>query len=208
MFTKICGFTNQEDAQAAVALGINVLGFIFAESKRQVEAEKVKDIIKSLPPGVEKIGVFVDEKPEIVKQTAEYCGLTGLQFHGNEAVEYCQAFVDYFIIKAFRIKEERDLEKIGPYLACKEVDMILLDTFVEGIPGGTGKTFPWALAQRIAKEGDKLVVMAGGITPENVSLAVKTSKVIGIDVCSGVERRPGKKNIQRMADLRKRIQEI
>ncbi len=208
MFVKICGFTNQADAEAAVALGINVLGFIFAESKRQVEVEKAREIIKALPPRVEKIGVFVDEKSETVKRIAAYCGLTGLQFHGNESVEYCRTFADYFVIKAFRIKGEKDLEKIELYLESREVDMILLDTFAEGVQGGTGKTFPWAWAKKLVQRGIKPVVVAGGITPGNISVALRTSQALGIDVCSGVEKRAGKKDIQRMKALSKGIHHI
>lgn len=200
---KICGITNLLDAQQAVSLGADALGFIFAESKRRINPQAAKEIIGLLPEQVEKIGVFFNEEPREVENVAKFCGLTGLQFHGSETPKYCKAFVHYKVIKAFRIYKHIDWEKIIPYAASGAVDRILLDTYVKGVPGGTGKTFPWRLVSHLRKNlsQDLPIIVAGGINPLNVLQAIKEAKPFGIDVGSGVERQAGVKDHEKLKQL-------
>ncbi|WP_028306444.1 phosphoribosylanthranilate isomerase [Desulfitibacter alkalitolerans] len=200
---KICGITNLLDAQEAVLLGADALGFIFADSKRKVKPQAAKEIIDLLPGHVEKIGVFLDEKAQEVEAAARFCGLTGLQLHGSESPKYCKGFAQYKVIKAFRVNERMGWEEIGPYAASGVVDRILLDTYVEGIPGGTGKTFPWRLVPQLRKSltRDMPVIAAGGINPLNVLQAIKEANPFGIDVGSGVERQAGVKDHEKLKQL-------
>ncbi len=197
---KICGITNVLDAQEAVACGADALGFIFTESKRRIDLQSAKEIIASLPKGIEKIGVFLDEKPDKVREIAEFCGLTGLQFHGDESPGYCRSFNDFWVIKSFRVNKQIEWDKILQYTQAEAVHRILLDTHVEGIPGGTGKSFPWKLLATQKPLGVSLII-AGGITSLNATVAVEETKAFGIDVCSGVEKNPGKKDIDKLRSL-------
>ncbi|MEL7568182.1 MAG: phosphoribosylanthranilate isomerase [Dehalobacterium sp.] len=197
---KICGITNLADAQLAVSLGVNALGFIFTSSKRQVKGETVREIVSSLPQKVEKIGVFLDQAEEEVKGIAEYCGLTGIQFHGSEPPEYCKKFSGYRVIKAFRINQSAGWDKIPLYLKDQAINNILLDTFVLGVPGGTGMTFPWELV-RSFDFCQMPVIMAGGINPSNVNRAISEALPFGIDVGSGVEEEPGRKDPDKLREL-------
>ncbi|OIN95412.1 MAG: hypothetical protein AUJ48_03220, partial [Deltaproteobacteria bacterium CG1_02_45_11] len=153
---KICGITNINDALWAVNLGCDILGFVFAKSsKRKVSPQKAKKIISQLPAFVKKVGVFVDEDSKAAEKTAKSCGLDTLQFHGQETPEYCAYFKSGFeTIKSFRIKDEASLAGISDY----DTDYILLDTFVDGVEGGTGNIFNWDLAVK-AKEAGKPVFL-------------------------------------------------
>ncbi|MFZ5945633.1 MAG: phosphoribosylanthranilate isomerase [Bacillota bacterium] len=200
MWIKICGLTNLEDAKLAVSLGADALGFIFAPSKRQISPERVCEIITNLPPGGEKIGVFVDEEKEKVQQIAEFCGLTGLQFHGSESPEYCREFKENIqVIKAFRVDEKRGWDEVIPYIKQKSVNKILLDTFVLGLHGGTGKAFPWHLVPEARKNwGEIPVIIAGGLKLDNVHQAIRDGNPFGIDVSSGVEKELRVKDREKM----------
>jgi len=198
---KICGLTNLPDAKLAVSLGANALGFIFAPSKRKVEPEKVNEIVNCLPEETEKIGVFIDKEAEEVRKIAGFCGLTGLQFHGNESPQYCKKFMDYKVIKTFRVNAEKGWDNIISYVQVSAVNRILLDTYVTEVPGGTGKTFPWDLVPIHENWGDIPVIIAGGLTPKNVARAIKEARPFGIDVGSGVEREPGIKDEIKMKKL-------
>ncbi len=204
-WVKICGITNLEDAKKAAALGVDALGFIFAPSKRRVEPEKVKEIIACLPEKTEKIGVFIDRRLEEVKQIAGFCGLSGLQFHGSESPDYCKNFSKYKIIKAFRVEAHRGWDEILPYIRDNAVDRILLDTYVEGVPGGTGKTFPWELVNIHNNWGGVPLIIAGGINVSNVERLIKEVNPFGIDVGSGVEREPGKKDEEKLKELMEKV---
>lgn len=197
---KICGITNLADARLAVSLGVDALGFVFAPSKRRVEKERVKEIIALLPEKVEKIGVFLDQEAEEVREIAGFCGLTGVQFHGSEPPEYCRRFSEYRVIKAFRVHAAVGWEKIIPYRENRTVHRILLDTFVTGVPGGTGKTFPWTLVPEQDFSGIPVIV-AGGINPGNVMQAIREARPFGIDVGSGVEAEPGRKDPDKLKEL-------
>jgi phosphoribosylanthranilate isomerase len=186
---KICGITNLADAQAAVEAGADALGFNFYEkSPRFVSLKTAAVISKQLPPFVMRVGVFVDAEPDFVLRAIGEAGLTMLQFHGDEPPEFCTQF-GLMSMKAFRIRDAESLKKIPDYLT----DAYLLDAFSSTTLGGTGEKFNWDLAVAAQKFG-KPIFLAGGLTPENVAGAVKKVQPFGVDVSSGVESAPGKKD--------------
>ncbi|MCR4442538.1 MAG: phosphoribosylanthranilate isomerase [Peptococcaceae bacterium] len=193
VWVKICGITNPGDAVAAAAAGANAVGFVFAPGPRKVDPEKAREIAGMLPPGVEKIGVFVNEAPGLVEEIARCCRLTGLQFHGGESPEYCLGFPGYQVIKAFSVRAKLDGAAIGEYILKGAADRVLLDAYVPGKSGGTGMTFPWEAALDYDWKGTPLIV-AGGLTPGNVGRAVRMGCFFGVDVSSGVEKEPGIKD--------------
>lgn len=201
---KICGVTNKIDAVNAAGLRVDMLGFVFyKKSKRYVEPKTAEDIINELPPGIMKVGVFVDEEKEKVLKIAEDVLLDSLQFHGSEAPEYCAYFKDkYKVIKAFRIKDKEDLADINDY----DVDYYLLDTYKPDTPGGTGKTFDW----KILKDFEFLrpVILSGGLTPDNVGRAIREVVPFGVDVSSGVEAEPGKKDLNLMKKFVENVRKL
>ncbi len=187
---KICGITNLEDAKAAINAGADALGFVFAKSPRQIKPQDAARIIDELPPFVNCAGVFVDAPVKIVEKIARQCKTGTLQFHGNESHEYCSYFrKKYKVIKAFRIKNKKDLKDLAKY----KVDGYLLDTFVRGIKGGTGKAFDWRLAKQ-AKKIVSPIILSGGLNPENIADAIRLVKPYAVDVSSGVELRPREKD--------------
>lgn len=183
---KICGITNPEDALVAIQFGAHALGFVFAESPRRITPGEAKAIIAQIPPLVTTVGVFVDEAPEKVWEIALECRLNALQFHGFESPEYCREF-DRTVIKAFRVKD-RSVER---EMARFNVDGYLLDSW-QG--GGTGRGFDWDVIGVMKAR----IILAGGLTPENVSEAIQKIHPYAVDVSSGVERSPGKKDHQKM----------
>ena len=194
MRIKICGITNLEDALAAVDAGAHALGFMFYDaSPRFVTQRAAADIIRALPPFVAKVGVFVNPSRESVVQTIAECGLDTLQFHGDEAPEFCLGF-GLKTIKAFRIRGAESLQA----LAAFPTDAWLLDSFVAGQLGGTGAQFNWAWAAEAARAAPRRIILAGGLTPENVARAVQQVEPYALDVSSGVESKPGKKDAQKM----------
>jgi phosphoribosylanthranilate isomerase len=188
MRVKICGITNSEDALAAIELGVDALGFVFAESPRQVTKGQAKDIIEKLPPFISPVGVFVDETIETIKEICDFCGIYTVQLHGHEEPQYLNGLRGYKIIKAFRIREEDDLRPLANY----KPHAFLLDSYVEGVMGGTGVSFNWVVARQAHKYGR--IILSGGLTPENVREAIRIVKPYAIDVSSGVESSPGKKD--------------
>ncbi len=186
---KICCITNLADAQVAVEAGADMLGFVLCEaSPRFVTVQKIADIARTLPAHVVKVGVFVNPSEELVMQSIAECGLNLLQFHGEESPEFCTQFV-MMSMKAFRVRDAASLEALPSYAT----DAWLLDTFVPDKAGGSGKTFNWELAIEAQKLG-KPIFLAGGLTPENVAAAVHKVRPFGVDVSSGVEASPGKKD--------------
>lgn len=188
---KICGITNDLDAIKCVALGADALGFIFAKSKRQVTKEKAREIIEKLPPFVAIVGVFVDEKEDVVRKIQSYCGLTALQFHGNESPQYCSGFSN--VVKAISVNDEINQATINDYESC--VSAFLFDTYSENQKGGTGKAFDWNILRRI--ETKKPIILAGGITIETIADAIREVKPYAIDCVSGTETSPGKKDYEK-----------
>lgn len=201
---KICGITNKQDAIEAADLRVDMLGFIFCKaSKRYVEPGVARDIINELPPSIIKVGVFMDEKKDRVLQIAEDVSLDMLQFHGDETPEYCGSFRDKFkVMKAFRLKNKNDLKNINDY----DTDYYLLDTYVKSVPGGTGKTFDWDMVKDF--EILRPVILSGGLTPLNVVKAVEKVLPYGVDVSSGVEKSPGRKDAGLMKKFVENVRKI
>ncbi len=195
---KICGITNLEDASQACSLGVDALGFIFAPSPRQVSPDTVREIILHLPPSIHKVGVFVDEKIEEVKRIAHSCALNAVQLHGQETPEYCRE-IALPVIKAFRVRDARSLEAIEKYAFAT----VLLDAWSSDRAGGTGRTFPWEIAREIRPKGD--YILSGGLTPGNVGEAIRCLHPMGVDVGSGVEAIPGKKDMAKMKEFVKEV---
>jgi phosphoribosylanthranilate isomerase len=186
---KICGIKNLADAQAAVEAGADALGFNFyKKSPRYVTLKTAAAISKQLPPFVMRVGVFVDAEADFVLRAISEVGLTMLQFHGDEPPEFCTQF-GLVSMKAFRIRDEKSLEELPKY----QTDAYLLDAFSPEARGGTGEKFNWDMAMEAQKFG-KPIFLAGGLTPENVAEAVKKVQPFGVDVSSGVESAPGKKD--------------
>ena len=187
---KICGITNKIDALAASELSVDMLGFVFyKKSKRYVTPAVAEDIINELPPFIGKVGVFVGEKREDVIRVAEDARLNMLQFHGDETPEYCNSFMpDYKVIKAFRLKDKSNLAKVNSY----NTDYYLFDTYDSGCVGGTGKKFDWSMLRDF--EILKPAILSGGLNPDNVERVIKEIAPFGVDVSSGVESAPGKKD--------------
>ncbi|MDD5428010.1 MAG: phosphoribosylanthranilate isomerase [Candidatus Omnitrophica bacterium] len=187
---KICGVTNKVDAITASGLGVDMLGFVlYNKSKRYVDPSEVEDIINELSPKVSKVGVFVNEDKNNVIKIAEDALLDTLQFHGDETPEYCSYFrPKYKVIKAFRLKTKADLKKVNDY----DVDYYLFDTYQSDCIGGTGKRFDWTMLKDF--ELLKPVILSGGLDPDNVKHAIKEVSPFAVDVSSGVESAPGKKD--------------
>jgi phosphoribosylanthranilate isomerase len=189
---KICGMTNDEDSLAAVRWGADALGFIFyPPSPRYVSPEKAKQIVSLLPPFVTVVGVFVNERAETIKDIVNSAGIDVVQLHGDEPPEICQHFKR--VIKVIRVREKESLLKMGDY----RVSAFLLDTYRPHAFGGTGHTFDWDIACEAKKHGP--VIIAGGLSPDNVDIAIKKTEPYGVDVVSGVEGPvKGKKDLEKM----------
>jgi len=187
---KICGITNREDAVAAVEAGAHALGFMFFEnSKRHVSFTRAAEIIHEVPPFVAKVGVFVDAAEDFVRKAIESTGIDTLQFHGAESPEYCAKFSPMKVIKAFRMRGRESLDACLRY----RDHAWLLDSYVTGAEGGTGVAFDWNLAVD-ATRLTRLVILAGGLKPESVGEAVSKVHPYAVDVSSGVESSPGRKD--------------
>ena len=193
-WVKICGITNIEDGLKAASLGVDALGFIFASSSRRVKPDVAQKIIGTLPTPPLKVGVFVNEDPDEVLRVVEFCGLNGLQFHGEESPEYCKIF-SLPVIKAIRIKDLESLDDMGRYPDTT----LLLDTYSPVQAGGTGNSFSWEIALKAKEKRD--FILSGGLNQDNVGEAIKKMGPFGVDVCSGVETNPGKKDLLKMAEF-------
>ncbi|RKY55361.1 MAG: N-(5'-phosphoribosyl)anthranilate isomerase [Candidatus Neomarinimicrobiota bacterium] len=186
---KICGITNIDDALMTAEFGADALGFVFAESVRNISPEVARKIVKRLPPFITTVGVFMDQEINYVNKVTDYTGIDVVQLHGEESTEYCKK-INRRIIKRIKIDtndtSETLFEKMKPY----SVSAFLLD------PGaGSGRTFDWSKAFGI----DLSFIIAGGLTPENVRKVVHLLKPYGVDVSSGVEKSPGKKDGEKIA---------
>jgi phosphoribosylanthranilate isomerase len=198
---KICGITNLEDALLAAELGAQALGFIFyAKSPRSLEPEAAREIIRQLPPLVLSVGVFVNEEAALVRDLAARVGLDWVQLHGQESPEYCRS-LGRRVLKGFRIKDEDSLKELPAYHGA--VQALLLDTYKQGQTGGTGEAFDWELAVRAKEYGP--IVLAGGLTAANVAHAVAAVRPQAVDVASGVEAAPGKKDPEKLRAFFKAI---
>jgi phosphoribosylanthranilate isomerase len=201
---KICGITNLEDARLAADLGAHALGFIFyPKSPRSVRPDAAREIIRNLPPLVMTVGVFVDEEAEVVRGIAETAGLDWVQLHGQESPEYC-CELKHRVIKGFRIQDSSSLTLLPQYQGT--VQAMLLDTYKAGTAGGTGETFDWELTRQAGELGP--IILAGGLTPGNVAQAIHAAKPAAVDVASGVEAAPGKKDREKLREFLKAVKEV
>jgi phosphoribosylanthranilate isomerase len=193
---KICGITNAEDAAAAVDAGADALGFVFhRKSQRYIEPTVARQIIMSLPPLVTPVGVFVNEDQQVVRKLMDDCGLALAQLHGNESVTYCQE-LSRPILKALRVKDRSTFLALAEFRGRAGVRGFLLDAFSDQAYGGTGQVIDWQLAAEAAKAAS--ILLAGGLTPDNVEKAIQAVRPYGVDVSSGVERGPGQKDHEKM----------
>lgn len=193
---KICGITRVEDALDAAHLGADAVGFVFwRHSARYLTAENARDIIDALPPFLTKVGVYVDPDPEWVEETSSLAGLDLLQFHGDESQEFCRQFSLPYI-KAVRVREGLDLLQYASLY--KGASGLLLDTYIEGEPGGTGRAFDWDLIPRTLPLP---VILSGGLHPGNVAEAIRRAQPWAVDVSSGVEAAKGIKDAGKIAAL-------
>jgi phosphoribosylanthranilate isomerase len=198
---KICGITNASDGRLACALGADLLGFNFyTSSLRYIEPGKAAQIIRELPPGPERVGLFVNAKFEYIKEVLTQCPLSMVQLHGDEDNAFCRKVAEFGlpILKALRMSCPEDIRKIEEF----ETEYILLDAFREDLYGGTGESFDWSW---IRETGAKKIFLAGGINPDTIAEALAVG-TYGIDLCSGVEKEPGIKDEHKMRELFDKIE--
>jgi phosphoribosylanthranilate isomerase len=190
---KICGMTRSEDALAAAEAGADALGFVFyPPSPRHIEIDQAWSIIDVLPAFVTTTALFVNPEPGLVKTVIQRLKIDLLQFHGDESVEFCEQF-DRPYIKAVRMQPDTDLAMLSQRYTSAQA--LLLDTYVKGVPGGTGEAFNWDWVAPSKREDTCLpIILAGGLTAENVGQAVQTVQPWAVDVSGGVEASPGKKS--------------
>ena len=183
---KICGITRPEDALTAARLGADAIGLVFYEpSPRNVDIEKACAVVNALPPFVTRVGLFVDAKPEQIRQVLEKVGLDCLQFHGDESPQDCEQYNRPYI-KAIRMRDGVDLEDEARRFSS--ASGLLLDAYQPGVPGGTGESFDWSrVSQSVLQKLDKPVILAGGLSSSNVGGAILLVQPYAVDVSGGVE---------------------
>jgi phosphoribosylanthranilate isomerase len=190
---KICGITNREDAEAAIALGADALGFnLFAGSKRCISLSKEGEWIRALPPFVTRVAVLVNEPLHEARAIAEHPAIDLVQFHGDEDAAYCAAFARFGhpFIKALRLREPESIAHAARF----STTYLLVDAYADGAFGGAGRAVDLVLAAELAREQPTLtLILAGGLTPTNVGRAVRAVRPFAVDVASGVEMAPGRK---------------
>lgn len=195
---KICGITTIEDALFCIAEGVCALGFNFyLKSPRYIDPLKANEIIRQLPPFVSAVGLFVNEDINSVENIIKLSGIDTVQFHGDETADYCRHFKGIRIIKAFRIKKKDDMKIIFGY----DVNGYLLDSYHPRLYGGTGLAFSWDILKSLSNK-DRIIV-AGGIKPDNVANLLQNVTPYGIDICSGVEKKPGLKDKTKIKEMMK-----
>jgi len=200
---KICGITSLEDALSAVEAGADALGFVFyKESPRHIFPEQAARIISQLPPFVQVAGLFVNEEAATVNELADLCRLDLIQLHGDEPADYCQ-LIRRRVLKAFRVRSLTCLDPIRDY----PVAGYLLDTFSPSFYGGTGLSFNWEIAAEAVKRHQR-IILAGGLTPDNVAEAIRLVRPWAVDVSSGVESAPGTKDHQKVREFIRNAKEV
>jgi len=185
---KICGITNRRDAEDALCFGADAIGFVFASSPRQISVNDAKKISRAVGPWITTVGVFVNESAQNILRVVSECRLGAIQLHGDEPASMVRRLKGHRIIKAFRIFRKSDLKKVADY----DADAYLFDTKVSGVYGGSGKSFKWYLLK--STKISKPYIISGGLNPGNVSAVVRMLSPYGVDVSSGVEKKPGKKD--------------
>lgn len=191
--TKICGITRIEDAQLAVQLGADALGFVFFErSKRHITPEQAQTIIATLPPFVSAVGLFVNECAERINDILAQVSLDILQFHGDETPEFCRQFHRPYL-KAVRVQNSDDV--VQAMANYPDARAILFDAYVDGEYGGTGHRFDWSI---LPKQLNGHWILSGGLHPDNIEQALRTTGAVAVDVSSGVEASAGMKSAEKM----------
>jgi len=189
---KICGITNAEDAAIAVSAGVDALGFVFyRKSPRYIEPPLAKRIIAALPPLITPVGVFVNEELKVVRDLMDGCGLALAQLHGDETAAYCQE-LGRPVLKAIRVKDRGSFLALAEFQGRAGVRGFIVDTYSQEAYGGTGQPMDWSLAAEASKAAS--ILLAGGLTPDNVAQAIQAVRPYGVDVSSGVESIPGEKD--------------
>ena len=193
---KICGITNVQDAEAAVAAGADALGFVFySQSPRCIESAIAKRIIAELPPFIIPVGVFVNHDQETIRNVFDECGLAFAQLHGEETPTFCES-LDRPVLRALRLHDRGSLLALAEYKGRMRVKGFIVDAFSTQAYGGTGQTVDWSLAREVAQAAPTL--LAGGLTPNNVQEAIRQVQPYGVDVSSGVEKSPGQKDHEKI----------
>ncbi len=189
---KICGITQRQDAEIAIEMGADAIGLVFYEpSPRAVTIAQAEAIISGLPPFVSVVALFVDADADYINQCLNTLAIDVLQFHGNESVEFCEQFKQPYF-KAVRMRDNVDLTAIAKQFSSAKA--LLVDSYQEGVPGGTGLTFDWSLIDNI----DKPVILAGGLNCTNVRGAIQQVKPYAVDVSGGVEQQKGIKDSEKI----------
>ncbi len=197
---KICGITQSQDALSAVQLGVDAIGLVFYEnSPRKVSVEQARQIVNQLPPLITVVGLFVNAERDWVQSILEQVHLDLLQFHGEESPKYCESFHRPYI-KALRMQEQVNIKNFMQYHSLAKA--ILLDSYVAGVKGGTGITFDW---QKIPSDLSKPIILAGGLTPENVEQAITLVHPYAVDVSGGVESSKGIKDQAKMTAFMRHV---
>ncbi|MBI4353405.1 MAG: phosphoribosylanthranilate isomerase [Candidatus Omnitrophica bacterium] len=201
MRVKICGITNVADAKGALEAGADAIGLVFAESPRRVPLERALEITEAVGPWMTTVGVFVNEAVETIKRVASQCRLSCVQLHGEEGVDAVKALSSYRVTKAFQVDKDFDLKKAAGYA----VDAFLFDNRMGDRCGGTGKVFDWDVLKAALMRDPRLVrrpvIVSGGLNPRNVKDVIRALSPYGVDVSSGVESTPGKKDFKLMREF-------
>lgn len=194
---KICGITSFEDADMALQAGADALGFVFyPKSPRHVSIEQAANIIEKLPAFVTTTALFVNPEKAFVEAAIEQAQFDLLQFHGDESAAFCEQFSRPYM-KAIRMQETTDLMALSQEYS--KAKALLLDAYVKGVPGGTGESFNWNWIAPARREGvEQAIILAGGLTEQNVAQAIETVQPWAVDVSGGVEAKPGKKSPERI----------
>lgn len=194
---KICGVTTVEEALACVELGADAIGLHLADTPRRVTSERAAEIAAAMPPFVSVAGIFTTEDSDILDKLRR-CGLTSVQLHGGQSEEFARAVSHYTsVIRAVRMKDEESLDAFDHW---RSSSAYLVDAYVEGTPGGTGKTFDWSLAVK-AKQFGKPLILAGGLGPDNVAEAVRIVRPYAVDASSRLESEPGRKDYDKVKEF-------
>jgi phosphoribosylanthranilate isomerase len=200
---KICGITREQDLLAAVAAGADALGFVFYDkSPRNISEQRAAELMRAVPPFVTSVGLFVDPTAEMVREVLAQVPLDVLQFHGDESPQFCAQFGRPYL-KAIRVRPGVDLVECAARYAAAQG--LLLDAYVQGVQGGTGKSFDWGL---IPRELPLPVILSGGLHAGNVAEAVRTVRPYAVDVSSGVEAEKGIKDAAKVAAFIKEVKSV
>jgi len=204
----MCGTTSLADASEAARLGVDAIGLIFVEkSPRYITPEKAIEITTKLPPFITKVGVFVNEEKEEIEEIVRYLGLNGVQLHGEEDRSFCSDLANAMptcsILKAIGVGSHTSREDFLPF--CDVVKGFVVDTYVKGQEGGTGKTFDWDILEKVQLKTP--LILAGGLSPDNIQNALRTVAPFAVDVNSGIELAPGKKDHAKLKSFIEKVRE-